>query len=124
MRILEGIEENFRFMVLEVSKQVASALLAVERPDPERIKRIESRDDYIDNLKSVIENACFTALHDVAKPSVQEVAHIRAMHIIGNNLERIGDHATNIAENIWFLQHGESPLPEREKRDESNTVAP
>ena len=36
---------------------------------------------------------------------------------MAKNLERIGDHATNIAENIWFLLHGEDPMPPREKRD-------
>jgi phosphate transport system protein len=40
---------------------------------------------------------------------------------MAKNLERIGDHATNIAENIWFRLHGEQILPPREKRDESNT---
>jgi phosphate transport system protein len=36
---------------------------------------------------------------------------------MAKNIERIGDHATNIAENTWFLVHGEQPAGEREKRD-------
>jgi phosphate transport system protein len=34
----------------------------------------------------------------------------------------IGDHATNIAENVWFLAHGDAPLPPRDKRDETSTT--
>ena len=42
---------------------------------------------------------------------------------MAKNIERVGDHATNIAENVWFLVKGEEQLPPRDKRDESNTVA-
>ena len=41
---------------------------------------------------------------------------------MAKNLERIGDHATNIAENVWFLIHGEELMPPRDKRDESSTT--
>ncbi len=41
---------------------------------------------------------------------------------MAKNLERIGDHATNIAENVWFLLHGEEPLPPRDKRDDTSTT--
>jgi phosphate transport system protein len=36
---------------------------------------------------------------------------------MAKNIERIGDHATNVAENIWYLVHGDEPMPAREKRD-------
>ena len=36
---------------------------------------------------------------------------------MAKNIERIGDHATNIAENIWFIVHGDQPPGDREKRD-------
>jgi phosphate transport system protein len=42
---------------------------------------------------------------------------------MAKNIERIGDHATNIAENVWFLVRGEEVLPPREKRDDSSTTA-
>src|SRR5690606_39503166 len=36
---------------------------------------------------------------------------------MAKNLERTGAHASNIAENVWFLVHGADALPPREKRD-------
>ncbi len=103
MRILEGIEENFRFMVLEVSKQVASTLNVVERPDQECIKRIESRDDYIDNLKSVIENACWGRIHGSTDRNKRTLDLVRAANIININLERIADYAVNIVSQMQYL---------------------
>jgi phosphate transport system protein len=45
---------------------------------------------------------------------------------IAKNLERIGDHCTNIAENVYFLVTGRQPGGERPKggKDELNVVAP
>ena len=103
MRILEGIEENFRFMVLEVSKQVASARSVVERPEPDRIKAIESRDDYIDNLKSVIENACWGRIHGSTDRNKRTLDLVRAANIININLERIADYAVNIVSQVQYL---------------------
>ena len=39
------------------------------------------------------------------------------------NFERIGDHATNIAENIYYLVHGQPLREERPKRDTTSTTA-
>jgi phosphate transport system protein len=36
---------------------------------------------------------------------------------MAKNIERIGDHATNIAENVWFQVHGEPLTKQRNKRD-------
>jgi len=43
------------------------------------------------------------------------------MHLmmIAKNLERIGDHATNIAEVVYFVSTGEALLDERPKADHS-----
>jgi len=38
------------------------------------------------------------------------------------NMERIGDHTTNIAENIYFLVHGKAIIEERPKKDSTSTT--
>jgi len=39
------------------------------------------------------------------------------------NIERIGDHATNIAENIYYLVNGEMLREQRPKKDDTSTTA-
>ncbi|MEO9167480.1 MAG: phosphate signaling complex protein PhoU [Aestuariivirga sp.] len=39
------------------------------------------------------------------------------------NIERIGDHTTNIAENIYFLVHGEMLREQRPKKDDTSMIA-
>jgi phosphate transport system protein len=36
---------------------------------------------------------------------------------MAKNIERIGDHATNIAENVWYQVTGEPLDKQRDKRD-------
>ena len=38
------------------------------------------------------------------------------------NIERIGDHTTNIAENIHYLIHGATPMEARPKGDDTNSL--
>lgn len=40
----------------------------------------------------------------------QTIAERTHLLFVAKNLERVGDHATNIAENVWFLVEGESML--------------
>lgn len=104
MRFLEGIEENFRFMVLEVTKQVENTLKVLEKPDPGLVVKIESRDDYIDNLKSVIENKCFSRIHTGFGGDKRAIDMARAVNIITSNLERLADHAVNIVMQSQYLR--------------------
>lgn len=39
---------------------------------------------------------------------------------MAKNIERIGDHATNIAENTWFVVHGDMPEGVRKKGDKTS----
>ncbi|MFZ5426611.1 MAG: PhoU domain-containing protein [Thermodesulfobacteriota bacterium] len=104
MRFLEGVEENFRFMVLEVTKQVENTLKVLEHPDPGLVEKIESRDDYIDNLKTVIENKCFSRIHTGFGGDKRAIDLARAVNIITSNLERLADHAVNIVMQSQYLR--------------------
>ncbi|QLA17670.1 PhoU domain-containing protein [Desulfolutivibrio sulfoxidireducens] len=103
MKFLDGIEENLRFMVLEVTRQVENTLACLENPDPALIAKIESRDDYIDNLKSVIENVCYSKIHGPNGAYKPAVDMARAVNIVSSNLERVADHAVNIVMQVQYL---------------------
>ncbi|AGW12215.1 PhoU domain-containing protein [Megalodesulfovibrio gigas] len=100
----EGIAENLRFMVLEVTKQVENTKKALDHYDQKIMDSIASRDDYIDNLKSVVENKCFTAIHTQRAQDKRAVDLVRAANTVANNLERVGDFAVSIVGQIKYLK--------------------
>ena len=99
---MKVLEENFRFMILEVVKQIENTLKFLNNPDSIRPEAIESRDDYIDNLKSVIENDCFSRIHR-GSLDTRAVDRVRALNIVTSNLERLADHAVNIVRQTEHL---------------------
>lgn len=100
----EGIADNLRFMVLEVIKQVEYAQRVLNNPDQKLIESIGSRDDYIDNLKSVIENKCYSLIHRQGVHSKRRVDLLRATNTVSSNLERIADFAVNIVSQLEYLK--------------------
>ncbi|MCL6618605.1 MAG: phosphate signaling complex protein PhoU [Thermomonas hydrothermalis] len=101
-------------------QQVREVLEAYRTRDEQAALRVRQRDAELDTLYTGLFRELLTYMMEDPR-AITPCTHLLFM---AKNLERIGDHATNIAENIWFLLHGEAPLPEREKRDDSNTAAP
>ncbi|TCT24918.1 phosphate signaling complex protein PhoU [Thermomonas haemolytica] len=99
-------------------QQVRDVLEAYRHRDGEAALRVRARDAELDTLYTGLFRELLTYMMEDPR-AITPCTHLLFM---AKNLERIGDHATNIAENIWFLLHGETPLPEREKRDDSNTT--
>lgn len=100
-------------------QQVRDVLDAYRDLDDTAALRVRERDAELD--------AQYTSLFRELLTYMMEDPHVitPCTHLLfmAKNLERIGDHATNIAENIWFRLHGEQQLPPRVKRDESNTIS-
>ncbi len=107
MYSLNEVDENFKFLVLEVIKQLDATLKALENPNIRSIEAIQVRDGYIDNLKTVIENKCFSRIVNEAQADKNLISHIRAIHIIANNLEKIGDYFVSIVGQIQYLNNHE-----------------
>jgi phosphate uptake regulator len=103
--IKAGIAENFRFMVLEVVKQVEDTLKALDAPEKTLIESIRARDDYIDNLKSVIDNRCFSTIHRLGSSDMRMVNVMRAVSTVTASLEHIGDFAEHIVDQLQYLQN-------------------
>lgn len=99
----EGLADNFRFMVLEVVKQVENTQRVLTEYNQKLVESIGGRDDYIDNLKSVIENKCYSLIHRQAALDKRKVDLLRATNTVSSNLERIADYAVNIVGQLGYL---------------------
>ena len=102
----------------QVQKMVQEALDAFARFDADLALSVAQYDKTVDREYK-------TALRELVTYMMEDPRNITpCTHLLfmAKNLERIGDHATNIAENVWFLVHGEQPLPPRLKRDETSTT--
>jgi phosphate transport system protein len=98
-------------------EQVRDVIVAYRDSDAEAAQRVRNRDAELDTQYTGLFRELLTYMMEDAR-AITPCTHLLFM---AKNLERIGDHATNIAENIWFLVHGEEPLPPREKRDATNS---
>jgi phosphate transport system protein len=88
-------------------------LQAYQERDAARAKIVRDRDVELDELYTALFRELLTYMMEEPR-TISSCAHLLFM---AKNLERVGDHATNIAENVWFLVHGEHLGGVRDKRD-------
>ena len=100
------------------ARQVRDVLDAYAARDGEAALRVRANDAELDTVFTGLFRELLTYMMEDAR-AITPCTHLLFM---AKNLERIGDHATNIAENVWFLIHGEELMPPRDKRDESSTT--
>ena len=94
-------------------RQVRDAMVAYRDLDAAAALQVRDRDAELDAQYTALFRELLTYMMEDAH-SITPCTHLLFM---AKNLERIGDHATNIAENTWFRVNGDSPLPPRDKRD-------
>jgi len=94
-------------------EMLREVLIAYRDRDAERALAVRARDAELDAMYTSLFRELLTYMAEDPR-SISPAIHVL---FIAKNLERTGDHATNIAENIWFIVHGEQPGEEREKRD-------
>jgi phosphate transport system protein len=97
-------------LAIEMLREV---LAAYRTRDDARAFAVRARDAELDALYTGLFRELLTYMAEDPR-SISSAIHVL---FIAKNLERVGDHATNIAENIWFTVHGTPPTEEREKRD-------
>ncbi len=93
-------------------------LIAYRDRDDVRAMIVRARDAELDALYTGLFRELLTYMAEDPR-SISSAIHVM---FIAKNLERVGDHATNIAENIWFIVHGATLIDEREKRDYTSTT--
>jgi len=97
-------------MAKMASEMVHDALDAFAARDAEAAVEIVERDNALDDFYDSIFRTLVT--HMVENPrTISQVAHLL---FVAKNLERVGDHATNVAEMVYFAATG-TPMADREK---------
>ena len=86
--------------------------------DLDRALAVWSRDDEVDEHY----NSLFRELLTYMMGDPRTITACAHLLFVAKNLERIGDHATNIAENIYFLVHAKPLVEERRKGDHTSTL--
>jgi len=104
MLTFEGLDENFKFLILEVLNQLKATQEFVKSPSRSLFRKITSREDYIDNLKTVIENKSYSRINSTMDLEPKMLNKIRAIQLSSVNLERIGDHCVNIVNQMAYLE--------------------
>ncbi|MGA2623924.1 MAG: phosphate signaling complex protein PhoU [Bacteroidota bacterium] len=107
---LESLKTNLIKMGSIVEEAVAESMKALMGRDTQLAQRIIDRDDRINSLEIEIDNAIVDLLA-LQQPVAIDLRLILAAQKINNDLERIGDHAVNIAESaIAMIQTKDSLL--------------
>jgi phosphate transport system regulatory protein PhoU len=111
---------GLRALGMLAAGQVRQALRAYHEGDGDLALQVRGQDAGLDRQYTALFRELLTCMMEDPR-NITPCTHLLFM---ARSLERIGDHATNIAENVWFLLHGDAPPEPREKRDGTSTLAP
>ena len=109
---------GLRHMVELASKQLRDVLDAFAARDADKAMKVWRDDEKIDALY----NSVFRELLTYMMEDPRNIGLCTHLLFIAKNVERIGDHTTNIAETVNYLARGELPAGERPKNDKTSTT--
>ncbi len=99
-----------------VQGMIKTVLDAYLQRDADLAQDVRLRDEEVDALHTSLFRELLTYMLEDPR-SISACTHLL---FVAKNIERVGDHATNIAENVHFLVHGSMPDDNRPKGDESS----
>jgi len=110
---LNEVVLQLRHMVDVVRDQLASVLQSYERRDVALALDVWRKDQEIDALNTGL----FRELLTFMMEDPRNITFCTHMLFCAKNIERMGDHATNIAETIYYIVQGSELKEERPKAD-------
>ena len=114
---LEPIHTIRRMSAL-VMGMIKAVLDSYMERDLDKARDVIARDEEVDALHTSLFRELLTYMMEDAR-NITPCTHLL---FIAKNIERVGDHATNIAENVEFLVSGALPPGDRLKGDESSVM--
>jgi len=100
---LEKLAHKVIQMCTQVNQQLVDVILALKTSDIALARKVISNDEFINNLDVKIDKLC-QKIFALQQPVASDLRYIISALKINNDLERIGDHAVNIAKRIEPLQ--------------------
>ena len=100
---------------------VQNAVAALQERDPAKAQAVISRDESLDEIELAIDDLCVNLLA-LQQPMARDLRFITAAMKISNDLERVGDHAVNIAEALAYLLEV-APFPSLPELDEMGRIS-
>ena len=117
---IERLKKSLLSLCALVEEDLAMAVKTVLHRDEALAERVEASDGEINEAEVDVEEECLKilALH---QPVAVDLRFVVSTLKINNDLERIGDHTTHVAEMIYYVEKGEPLGDDRPKGDPSGT---
>ncbi|MSP10592.1 MAG: phosphate signaling complex protein PhoU [Pelagibacteraceae bacterium] len=109
---------SFNLLGNKVKKQLKSVIDSYLERSKNFAKNVWESDEQAD----ILTNQCMEDVIKYLKEDEQNLQNGAQLLFIAKNLERIGDHTTNIAEQVYFLVTGEYLEGDRPKNTESEML--
>jgi phosphate transport system protein len=100
---IEKLKRRVMKMCSLVDEQVQASIKAVQEENLELAKEVIEKDNKVDKYDNKIDKIC-QKIFALAQPVAMDLRYIMSALTINSNLERIGDIAVNIAENILLIK--------------------
>lgn len=99
---LDGLQDKLLEMAGIVEELVRVSVHALERRDPKPSEWVKAEDDRVDQLEIEIDERAMELLA-LQQPMARDLRQVVATLKVANDLERVGDHAVNIAKAVRRL---------------------
>ena len=117
MRPVRPINGIPRMGVL-VQRLIKDVIDAYNNRDAEMAMKVWARDEEVDDMYNSLFRETLTYMMEDPR-NITPCTHLL---FVAKNIERIGDHATNVAETIYFVVHGKRIGETRPKGDSSSLI--
>ena len=110
---VNGSDTGIKRMAKEVEVMLTNVLDAYIQRDAALAENVIARDEEVDRMY----NALFREFLTYMMEDPRNITACMHLHFIAKNVERMGDHVTNIAEQVIYVVTGEMPDEGRIKAD-------
>ncbi len=110
---LSGVKVRLLTMSGEAEAALGLAVEALLERDADKAREVIQNDRAIDNMEMEIEEQCVNLLA-LQQPMARDLRMLTSALKIANDLERVGDHAVNIAQSAERLAEARAIAPEPE----------